>query len=149
VIGVGGVLIADLSSAYVDPNSQYFSILNVNTHYITHGDRINLNTRQVTYDLTWKTNLRGQEAYDSPLTSANVFGGVLATQDHSEYVRASTSVFDARLEISTTGVTVESNPQFRVLFYHNTAASGYGGYSPVTTKFEISYSGLLVDIEAL
>ena len=144
---MSGVFVADLSTAYVDPVSPLFRILDVNAHYLTLGDRIDLRTRVVTFDASWKSNLAGAEYYNTALTSAAIFGGVIANRAQSEFVRVATSLFDARLDSRTSGVTLEKRPEFVVHFLQGGTASGYGGYSPVTGKWEISYSNLLIDIE--
>jgi len=150
VIGIAGVNIIDLSRAFVDPGSPLFRILNVHGHYLTQGDRINLRTLAVTFDTTWKWNLEGEEMYNNALTSNNIFGGHILGRDHSEFVRVSTSLFDSRLDFTTTGATVENNPRFQVTFTQDPELStGYGGYSPVTGLWEISYSNLLININAL
>jgi len=150
VVGIAGVGIVDLSRAFVDPGSQYFRILDVHGHYLTQGDRINLRTLTVTYDTSWKSNLAGNEFYDNALTSNNIFGGHILGRVHSEFVRVSTSLFDSRLDFTTTGATVENNPRFQVTFTQEPGLStGYGGYSPVTGYWEISYSNLKININAL
>jgi len=100
----------------------------------------------VTFDTTWKENLLGGEVYEQAVTSADIFGGVRFNRDRTEYVRVSTSLFDARLASTTFGTTLENNPRFQVTFMQDQFASGYGGYSPITGKWEISYSDLIVSI---
>jgi cyanophycinase len=146
VVGIAGVFIVDISAAFADPGSEYYKILDVNTHYITQGDKINLYSRNVTFDTTWKTDLKGQEQFTDAVQSNDIFGGVLLLNEHSEYVRVSTSLFDASLQSTTSGTTRERNPQFRVTFTQKSNSRGFGGISPVTGKWEISYSDLHVEI---
>jgi len=145
VIGIAGVMFVDLSGAFVDGNSQYFRILNVNTHYITHGDKINFYARTVTFDTTWKNDLKGQEKNTQALTSNNIFGGKLSNSVYTEYVKVATSLFDATA-LTTYGTSKENKPEFRLSFTQEEGSRGFGGYSPVTGKWEISYSDLSVDV---
>jgi len=145
VVGKAGVVIVDLSGAFIDTSAQNFRILNVNTHYITEGDVIDLHSREVTFDLSWKTTLAGNQ---QAITSNDVFGGIQGSRTHTEYIRVARSLFDSRAASTTSGTTKENNPKFQVTFNQNEFSVGYGGTSPVTGKFEISYSNLRVSIES-
>jgi len=147
VVGRAGVLVVDVSNSSLDTAAQYFTIRGVIGHYMTHGDRIDLTTREVQFDTTWKFDLAGSERNLYALTSDNIFGGVVQLGGKSEFVRVSTSLFDAHLDTVTSGVTIETAPRFIVTFNQDvTVSRGFGGYSPVTGFWEISYSNLFMDI---
>jgi cyanophycinase len=148
VVGRGGVLLVDISSSSLDTTAEYFTIRRVTGHYLTHGDHIDLTTREVQFDTTWKFDLAGNESNLFAMTSDNIFGGVIEAGGKPEFVRVSTSLFDAQLDTVTSGTTIEKSPKFLVTFSKDTAISrGFGGNSPVTGRWEISYSDLLIDIE--
>nr|KAG5693693.1 hypothetical protein BaRGS_008335 [Batillaria attramentaria] len=114
VLGEHGVTFFDLSSSFVDTSQRYFSIRDVYMTYLTHGDVYNLHTHDVTFSPD-KTPLKGHENYDHALSTDDVFYGKSNDPGRKpEFVRAATSIFDARLDTSTYGTTYEKNPRFRV-----------------------------------
>nr|KAG5693692.1 hypothetical protein BaRGS_008334 [Batillaria attramentaria] len=114
ILGENGVTFFDLSSSYVDTSQRYFTIRDVYMTYLTHGDVYNLHNHDVTF-ASDKIELKGNENYDHALTSNDIFYGKSSQPNRKpEFVRAATSIFDARLDTSTYGTTYEKNPRFRV-----------------------------------
>ena len=148
MVGRAGVLLVDLSTSSLDTTAPYFTIRRITGHYLTHGDHIDLTTREVQFDTTWKFDLAGRERYLYALTSNHIFGGIIEIGEKPEFVRVSTSLFDSSMDTVTRGTTLEVAPRFLVTFNQDTTISrGFGGYSPVTGVWEISYSDLFIDIE--
>ena len=48
VIGSNGVMFMDLTNSNEDSSAQYFSLKNIRTHYLTHGDTIQLASDDIT-----------------------------------------------------------------------------------------------------
>jgi cyanophycinase len=104
----------DISQIHVDAHSTYFSAQNVVVHYLTNGDIINLQSMAITFSPT-KSAMSGHEKYAHALTSDDVFYGSSRTSGRKpEFVRIATSIFDSRLESSTSGHTSEKHPTFTV-----------------------------------
>ena len=63
VLGEQGVYFADISHANIDSGGQYWDITDVDTHYLTQDDRIDINTWAVIFAY-WKSDMKGQEIND-------------------------------------------------------------------------------------
>ena len=147
MIGEGGVFFADLTQSRVDTVNGYWRIRDVYTDWLSSGDTITMDTHDTRHRVTfgwWKSDLSGDEEYDRAVTSNDIFQGS-RSNSLPEYVRVARSVFEAWSEDSTWGRT-KDNPRFRVDFQQVASSKGFGGYSPVTLQWTISYSDLRVDM---
>ncbi|XP_019619663.1 PREDICTED: uncharacterized protein LOC109466391 [Branchiostoma belcheri] len=116
VVGTGGVMMVDISSAAVS-TSRDFDVTDVVTSYLTEDDRVDFATKQVTF-APWKQGLSGNERFDRAASSHNIFGSPHAPLRLSrEWQRVATSLFDSRLDKTAYGRTFENNPQFQVRLF--------------------------------
>jgi len=93
VIGYYGVFFADVSQANVQ-NDDYWSIENVETHYLTQGDAIDLANWRVSSFGSNKLNLNGNEALSRAPTSEFIFGNVDEITP-GEYVDVATGLINS------------------------------------------------------
>ncbi|KAI8491479.1 hypothetical protein Bbelb_306790 [Branchiostoma belcheri] len=146
VVGTGGVMMVDISSAAVSP-SRDFDVTDVVTSYLTEDDRVDFATKQVTF-APWKQGLSGNERFDRAASSDDIFGSPHTPLRLSrEWQRVATSLFDSRLDKSAFGRTFEKNPQFQVVMSKDVpGAEAAGGNSATTGNYVISYKGMTVRI---
>ena len=147
VIGSSGISFFDLSKSSIDSHSTYFSIRDVYMTYLTHGDVINLNDRSVSFSVD-KVPVRGSEEYDHALTTTHVFqGGSSGTGRKPEFVRMASSIYDAKLDRTTSGTTLKTNPKFIVRL----SRTGFNSEAWVQRKHSfhsdvLSYTKMYVEI---
>ncbi|CAH1272462.1 Hypp4856 [Branchiostoma lanceolatum] len=157
VVGAGGVMMVDISSAVIS-TSRDFDIKDAVISYLTEEDRVNFATKQVTF-APWKQSLSGNERFDHAVGSDDIFGSPYAPYRKSrEWNRVATSLFNSRLDDIVYGRTYEKNPQFEVCLYENPlckqvvmsneagGAEAVGGNSTTTGNYVISYKGMTVRI---
>ncbi|CAG0913324.1 unnamed protein product [Notodromas monacha] len=145
VVGTaGGVTIIDNFAADYDPIAP--SAAGVRFTYLTEGDTASLVTGNIEI-ASWKTNLAGQELHDTALESNDIFSESSGTPG-GEFRYVATQLFDSKVR-SSTSVTHTKKPQFEVIMIKDANSAGFGGYSPTTSEFVISYANLRVDISAI
>ena len=155
VIGTNGVFFVDLSASQVDTYEGQWRISDVYTDWLTAGDTItlttNVNRHVVNFDTSWKENIVGDEMYTNAITSDDIFNGNRGNSNNAPvYVRVARSVFDSRESVYTWGRTPTTpTPRFNVDFYQEPGSRGYGGYSPNTGAWMISYSRQRIAISAM
>ena len=94
---------------------------------------------------SWKYNLIGNETVDQALTSDNIFDGTVS-QPFPEFQKVSRSLVEARLDFLANGYTLETGPQFQVHFEQDTPVEAWGGYSPLTGEWMVSYGHMWCDL---
>ncbi|XP_035687664.1 cyanophycinase-like [Branchiostoma floridae] len=146
VVGLGGVLMVDVSSASIS-TSRGFDIKDVVTSYLTEDDSVNFATKQVTF-APWKQSLSGNERFDHAAESDDIFGSPYAPYRKSrEWTRVTTSLFNSRMDKHAVGRTFEENPKFEVVMSKEAGnAEAVGGNSTTTGNYVISYKGMTVKI---
>lgn len=140
----GGAMVVDLREA-THVEGTYTRLQGVRVSFFTEGDAFNLYNDSYTI-ASWKSNLAGQEYYDTAPTSSNIFSSPDANpREDGVFREVATSLWDSK-EDSCVSDTYERNPEFVVTLSKSDGA-GFGGFSHDTTTWTVSYARMAVDID--
>ena len=86
-------------------------------------------------------SLQGRESNEHASISTDIF-----KEDAFEFDRIASSLFDNRNDNSTLGYTALSDPKYVVEMHKCSAVDGYGGVDPVSGKYVVTYSNMIVNM---